>query len=173
MKHSQMSLERPLYRGSQATLSGRWAPPGGGEVDELGRPALWSEGDEPEREELEREERRTRVESDLKTSNMSLDSGLPLSLKPHPEEVLVPCRELPHLRQAPPSPHMPPWTPPSPLRWTPPGPPDEDTDSSCFQIAEALHNHFYYSNGQLRPRPHSNAILLQPSRQGSVVRTSS
>lgn len=168
MKHSQMSLERPVYKGSQATLTGRWPPPGGVEVDELGRPVLWSEREM----EAEREERRRRVESYLKTSNMSLDSGLPSSLvplRPQPEEVLVPCRdsELPHLRQAPSPPRLR-GAPSSPLRdqWQP----DDDTDSSSYQISEALRNHFFYSNGQLRPRPHSNATLLPPSRQGSVIR---
>lgn len=170
MKHSQMSLERPAYKGSQATLSGKWGPPAGVEVDELGRPVVWSEREV----DSEREERRRRVESYLKSSNMSLDSGLPSSLvplKPQPEEeVLVPCRdsELPHLRQAPPSPsRIDHWSPP-----TVPGRPqqDDDTDSGSYQISEALNNHFYYSNGQLRPRPHSNAILLQPSRPGSVIR---
>lgn len=179
MKHSQMSLERPIYKGSQATLTGKWGPPGGVEVDELGRPVVWSEREM----ESEREERRRRVESYLKSSNMSLDSGLPSSLvplKPQPEEVLVPCRdsELPHLRHTSSSsspPHLrqtsfsvlEPWIPPSPV----PGQQDDDTDSGSYQISEALNNHFYYSNGQLRPRPHSNAILLHPSRAGSVVRS--
>lgn len=183
MKHSQMSLERPMYKGSQATLTGKWGPPGGVEVDELGRPVVWSEREL----ESEREERRRRVESYLKSSNMSLDSGLPSSLvplKPQPEEVLVPCRdsELPHLRQAPSPPHLreapsPPLlreAPSSPRReqWSPSvsGQQDDDTDSGSYQISEALNNHFYYSNGQLRPRPHSNAILLPTSRPGSVIR---
>lgn len=171
-----------MYKGSQATLT-KWGPPGGVEVDELGRPVVWSEREL----ESEREERRRRVESYLKSSNMSLDSGLPSSLiplKPQPEEVLVPCRdsELPHLRQAPSPPHLreapsPPLlreAPSSPHReqWSPsvPGQQDDDTDSGSYQISEALNNHFYYSNGQLRPRPHSNAILLPTSRQGSVIR---
>ncbi|XP_020777867.1 nectin-4 [Boleophthalmus pectinirostris] len=173
MKNSQMSLERPIYKGSQGTLTGKWGPPGGVEVDELGRPVVWSETEM----ESEREERRRRVESYLKSSNMSLDSGLPSSLvplKPQPEEVLVPCRheELPHLRHAPspnlrhaPSPNIESWSPSAP------GQVDDDTDSGTYQISEALNNHFYFSNGQLRPRPHSNAILLNPSRPSSVIRT--
>ncbi|XP_033838965.1 nectin-4 [Periophthalmus magnuspinnatus] len=152
MKHSETSLERPVY-------------PGGVEVDELGRPVVWTERGM----DSEREERRRRVESYLKSSNMSLDSGLPSSLvplKPQTEEVLVPCHhdELPHLRHAP-SPNLEPWSPPAP------GQVDDDTDSGSYQISEALNNHFYYSNGLLRPRPHSNAILLNPSRPGSTVRT--
>ncbi|XP_072296316.1 nectin-4 [Eucyclogobius newberryi] len=159
MKQSQMSLERPLYRGSQATLAGRWAPPGDVVVDALGRPVVWCEREmDPELE------RGRRAESCLKSSNMSLDSGLPSSLvplKPPQEDVLVACRdgELPHLRQAPE-----PWSPPAL------GPADDDSDSGSYQLSEALHTHFYYSNGQLRPRPHSNAILLHPSRPGSVIR---
>ena len=42
-----------------------------------------------------------------------------------------------------------------------------DSSSSSFQISEALTNHFYYSNGVLRPKPHSNAILLHP--RGQVI----
>uniref|UniRef100_A0A8C6SNU4 Ig-like domain-containing protein n=1 Tax=Neogobius melanostomus TaxID=47308 RepID=A0A8C6SNU4_9GOBI len=161
MKNSQMSLERPIYRGSQ--------------VDELGRPVVWSERELGE-------ERRRRVESFLKSSNMSLDSGLPSSLvplRPQVEEGLVPCRdgELPHLRQTPSSPlrlREPPSSTSRLESWSVPGQQqqqDDDTDSGSFQISEALNNHFYYSNGQLRPRPHSNAILLHPSQQGSVIRT--
>lgn len=174
MKHSQMSLERPMYKGSQATLTGKWAPPGGVEVDELGRPVVWSEREM----DSEREERRRRVESYLKSSNMSLDSGLPSSLvplKPQPEEVLVPCRdgELPHLRQSSSPPHLRQTSSSVLEQWSSPpvaGQQDDDTDSGSYQISEALNNHFYFSNGQLRPRPHSNAILLHPSRAGSVTR---
>lgn len=41
----------------------------------------------------------------------------------------------------------------------------DDEDSSSYQLSEALTNHFYYSNGLLRPKPHSNAILLHPRAQ--------
>lgn len=62
--------ERPMYRGSQSTLGGKWGPLGGVEVDELGRPVVWHDGGaEMDRE---KEESRRRVESYLKTSNMSL-----------------------------------------------------------------------------------------------------
>lgn len=44
---------------------------------------------------------------------------------------------------------------------------DEGNSSNSFQITEALSNHFYYSNGVLRPKPHSNAILLHP--RGQVI----
>uniref|UniRef100_A0A8D3AD79 Nectin cell adhesion molecule 4b n=1 Tax=Scophthalmus maximus TaxID=52904 RepID=A0A8D3AD79_SCOMX len=42
---------------------------------------------------------------------------------------------------------------------------EEEEDDSSYQISEALSNHFHYSNGVLRPRPHSNAILLHPRGQ--------
>ena len=41
----------------------------------------------------------------------------------------------------------------------------QDEEDSSYQLSEALTNHFYYSNGVLRPRPHSNAILLHPRGQ--------
>lgn len=41
----------------------------------------------------------------------------------------------------------------------------EDDEDSSYQISEALNHHFYYSNGILRPRPHSNGILLHPRGQ--------
>lgn len=41
----------------------------------------------------------------------------------------------------------------------------DNEDSGLYQISEALTNHFYFSNGLLRPKPHSNAILLQPRGQ--------
>lgn len=55
-------------------MSGRWGPPAGVEVDELGRPVVWR-GDGTRgagRDGEEVEERRRRVESFLKDSNMSL-----------------------------------------------------------------------------------------------------
>lgn len=67
--------ERPIYKGSQSTLAGKWGPSGGVEVDELGRPVVWHDGIESLRgQEVdgEKEERRRRVESYLKNSNMSL-----------------------------------------------------------------------------------------------------
>uniref|UniRef100_A0AAR2LE74 Ig-like domain-containing protein n=1 Tax=Pygocentrus nattereri TaxID=42514 RepID=A0AAR2LE74_PYGNA len=40
-----------------------------------------------------------------------------------------------------------------------------DCTSNSYQISEALSNHFQYSNGFLRPKPHPNAILLHPRGQ--------
>ncbi|XP_070701067.1 nectin-4 [Pempheris klunzingeri] len=167
MKNSQMSLERPTYKGSQSTLGGRWGPPGGVEVDELGRPVVWHDSREGLRGadlEREKEESKRRVESYLKSSNMSLDSGLPSSLVPvkaqqddggrprepdqcHPREGDSLQAEDWAATQLVVEGH------------------EDDEDSSSYQITEALNNHFYYSNGILRPRPHSNAILLPPRQQ--------
>ncbi|KAL7387723.1 hypothetical protein ABVT39_028044 [Epinephelus coioides] len=163
MKNSEISLERPSYKGSQSTLGGKWGPPGGVEVDELGRPVVWHDSRESRRGaemDGEKEERRRRVESYLKSSNMSLDSGLPSSLVPlkaqQDEGVGPRDPELGHLREG-----------DSPRGESVAEGHEDDEDSSSYQISEALTNHFYYSNGILRPRPHSNAILLQP--RGQVI----
>ncbi|XP_044224977.1 nectin-4 isoform X2 [Thunnus albacares] len=168
MKNSQTSLEQPIYKGSQSTLGGKWGPPGGVDVDELGRPVVWHDGRESMRGtemDGEKEERRRRVESYLKSSNMSLDSGLPSSLVPlkvQQDDGVGPREpDLGHLRQGD-SPREENW---SPTQSVPEGHEDDDVDSSSYQISEALNNHFYYSNGVLRPRPHSNAILLHPRAQ--------
>lgn len=163
MKNSEISLERPSYKGSQSTLGGKWGPPGGVEVDELGRPVVWHDSRESRRGaemDGEKEERRRRVESYLKNSNMSLDSGLPSSLVPlkaQQDEGIGPRDpELGHLREG-----------DSPRGESVAEGHEDDEDSSSYQISEALTNHFYYSNGILRPRPHSNAILLHP--RGQVI----
>lgn len=167
MKNSQMSLERPNYRGSQSTLGGKWGPPGGVEVDELGRPVVWNDGREsPRGAEMdgEKDERRRRVESYLKSSNMSLDSGLPSSLVPlkaQQDDGVGPREpDLGHPSEGD-SPRVEDWTP----ALSGEGGQEDDDSSNSYQISEALNNHFYYSNGLLRPKPHSNAILLQPRTQ--------
>ncbi|CAB1326500.1 unnamed protein product, partial [Coregonus sp. 'balchen'] len=177
MKNSLMSLEdRPIYIGSESTLGGRQGTVGEGDVDYLGRPVLyqysWHEGRESIRGaemEGEREERRRRVESYLKRSDMSLDSGLPSSLvpiKPQDQDGSVGPTDIPPMlsdlcgqmegvtkgedwghRQA-------------VLEVD-----EADCDTSSYQFSEALSNHFHYSNGFLRPKPHSNAILLHPRGQ--------
>ncbi|XP_041805930.1 nectin-4 isoform X1 [Chelmon rostratus] len=159
MKNSEMSLERPIYKGSQSTLGGKWGPPGGVELDELGRPVVWHDGRESLRGaemDGEREERRRRVESYLKSSNMSLDSGLPSSLVPvkaqQDDGVGPRDPDQGHLREG--------DSPPSVAEAH-----EDDEDGSSYQLSEALTNHFYYSNGLLRPKPHSNAILLHPRGQ--------
>ena len=67
--------ERPIYRGSQSTLGGKWGHAEEVELDELGRPVIWHDGEVSLRGgemDGEKEERRRRVELYLKTSNMSL-----------------------------------------------------------------------------------------------------
>ncbi|KAM6990615.1 nectin-4 [Tautogolabrus adspersus] len=169
MKNSEMSLERPIYKGSQSTLGGKWEPAGGVEVDELGRPVVWHVGRESLRVaemDGEKEERRRRVESYLKSSNMSLDSGLPSSLVPlkaQQEDGIEPREpDMGHLREGE-SPPEEEWA--TTLSAEEERDDGDDEDSSSYQISEALTNHFYYSNGVLRPRPHSNAILLHPKGQ--------
>ncbi|XP_029309976.1 LOW QUALITY PROTEIN: nectin-4 [Cottoperca gobio] len=168
MKSSQMSLEQPIYKGSQSTLGGKWGPSGGVDVDELGRPVVWHSGRESTRgaEMEEKEERRRRVESYLKSSNMSLDSGLPSSLVPlkAPQDEGVEPREPdldPHKEGDSPQGAEEHWAPTQSLAEGH----EEDEDRSSQQLSEALTNHFYYSNGVLRPKPHSNAILLHPRGQ--------
>lgn len=73
--------EPPTYKDSHSTLGGKWAPTGGVAVDELGRPVVWHDGRESLREiDGEKEERRRRVESYLKNSNMSLVCDLQMRL---------------------------------------------------------------------------------------------
>ncbi|KAA8587779.1 hypothetical protein FQN60_016641 [Etheostoma spectabile] len=161
MKNSQLSL---------STLGGKWGSAGGVEVDELGRPVLWHDGRDTLRGaemDGEKEEQRRRVESYLKNSNMSLDSGLPSSLVPlkaqQDEGGLGPREpDLGHVGEGD-SPRGEDWPPP-PTQAVAEGH-DEDNESSSYQLSEALTHHFYYSKGVLRPRPHSNAILLHPRGQ--------
>lgn len=93
------------------------------------------------------------------------DSGLPSSLvpvKPQPDDCIGPREpDLGHLQEGE-APHQEDW---SPTSLEEPGQHGEDDDGSSIQISEALNTHFYYSNGVLRPRPHSNAILLSPRGQ--------
>ncbi|XP_049604460.1 nectin-4 isoform X3 [Syngnathus scovelli] len=170
MKNSQVSLERPIYRGSQSTLGGRWAPLGGFEAE--GRPVVWHDESEIGRVAVTDLDRR-RANSYQKTSNMSLvlDSGLPSSLLP----LKVQSNEAVGVRDpldvceisAPPPEEN--WCPPVPQAHPTGGPEGEEDDggsgSESYQLSQALTNHFYYSNGVLRPRPHANAILLHPPSQ--------
>ncbi|XP_063742462.1 nectin-4 isoform X2 [Eleginops maclovinus] len=154
IKSSDISLERPIYRGSQSTLGGKWGPSEVVEVDELGRPVVWNNGQESLRgAELEEEERMRRVESYVKNSNMSLaqqDEGVgPIK----PDTALPREGDSPQgVRED--------WPPPPVAEGH-----DEEVDNSSYHISEALNNHFYYRNGVLRPKPHSNAILLHPRGQ--------
>ncbi|XP_024247014.1 nectin-4 isoform X2 [Oncorhynchus tshawytscha] len=194
MKKSLMSLEdHPIYKGSQSTLGGKWGTVREGDLDYLGRPILyqssWRECKESMRGaemEGEREERKQRVESYLKSSNMSLaylflsmphnmwlsisqDSGLPSSLvpmKPQDHDGSVGPIDIPSMLsnlsgQREVMTEGEDWSDRQDVLEV-----DEaDFDTSSYQISEALSNHFHYSNGFLRPKPHSNAILLHPRGQ--------
>ncbi|XP_041849102.1 nectin-4 [Melanotaenia boesemani] len=160
MKNSLMSLERPIYKGSQSTLGGRWGPAGEVELDELGRPVIWHDLGAAEMD-GEKEEHRRRVELFLKSSNMSLDSGLPSSLLPikvQQDGCMGPREpDLGHLQDG----HTPPEDDSPPTQSVDEGH-EDDEDSNSYQISAALKNYFDYSDGFLRPKPHSNAILLHP-----------
>ncbi|KAM8727716.1 nectin-4 isoform 2-T2 [Acanthopagrus schlegelii] len=97
-----------------------------------------------------------RVDSRMKNSEMSLDSGLPSSLVPvkaqQDDGVVTRDTELGHCREG--------DSPQSVVEER-----EDDDDSDSYQLSEALSNHFYLSNGLLRPKPHSNAILLHPRGQ--------
>ncbi|XP_057713938.1 nectin-4 isoform X2 [Corythoichthys intestinalis] len=171
MKNSQVSLERPIYRDSQSTLGGRWAPLGVSEAD--GRPSVWQDESDDIRvavSDAERDDPRRRANSYQKSSNMSLDSGLPSSLLPlkvQTDDASVPTPPSDVCESVSPSEEN--WCPPPPPPLSEPcanGPEDgEDGGGEPYQLSQALTNHFYYSNGVLRPRPHANAILMHPSGQ--------
>ena len=95
--------------------------------------------------------------------SFSQDSGLPSSLVPlkvqQEEGPTEP--DLGHLGEGG-SPRVEDWAPTQSVQLERE---DEDDGRSSYQISEALTNHFYLSNGVLRPRPHSNAILLHPKGQ--------
>ncbi|XP_061694936.1 nectin-4 isoform X2 [Syngnathoides biaculeatus] len=164
MKNSQGSLERPNYKDSQSTLGGRWAPMGVSEGP--GRPVAWHDESDNcglEAADLETDDTRRRTDSYRKSSNMSLDSGLPSSLLPlkvHSDDAVGPRSpsEVGEVSVPPPEEN---WSPPPPAE----RPEDEEDGGESYQLSQALTNHFYYSNGVLRPRPHANAILLHPHGQ--------
>ncbi|XP_061587892.1 nectin-4 isoform X2 [Cololabis saira] len=165
IKNSQISLGLLHCKGSQSTLGRGWGP--AGRVDELGRPVVWCDGEESLRGaeiDGEKEERSRALKLNLKGSNMSLDSGLPSSLtplKPQQDDCVGPQEsDQGHLQERD-SPSEDDWAPTQSGRE---GHDDEESNSSC-QISEALTNHFYYSKGLLRPKPHSNAILMTTKSQ--------
>lgn len=43
----------------------------------------------------------------------------------------------------------------------PPAQGEQDDEENAYRLSRALQTHFYLSDGVLRPREHSNAILLQ------------
>ncbi|XP_005796659.1 nectin-4-like isoform X1 [Xiphophorus maculatus] len=161
-KYSEVSLEPPHYQGSQSTLGGRWGPTGEVPRDEYGRPVVWTEDRECLRAaemNREKEERRKRVESFVKNSNMSLDSGLPSSLVPlkvqqddsngHKEPDLC------HLQEDDSSPGD-----DSVVESSTTEEHEEDEGRRRHYLQGTLSKMFYESNGVLRPRENPNAILL-------------
>ncbi|XP_028832851.1 nectin-4 [Denticeps clupeoides] len=156
------------------------------EMDSLGRPAIYklsrSERGSSKRRELERDcvEPRQKVEAYLKSSNMSLDSGLHSSLVPNAgsdtavlglkDQRARQSRELQGVTEG----ELEPWRTREETGeeeeeeadgWSltePAEGKDVDRVSDTCQISEAMANHFYYSNGCLRPKSHSNAMLLNP-----------
>ncbi|XP_019739256.1 nectin-4 isoform X1 [Hippocampus comes] len=165
MKTSQVSLERPIYKGSQSTLGGRWAPQGSLEAE--GLPAVWhNEGDNAR---VEKDDPRRRANSYQKSSNMSLvlDSGLPSSLLPlkNQSDDAVGTRDPSDVCEiSVPTPEEN-WGPPTLTAPAAGGPECEEDAVDSYQLSRALTNHFYYSNGTLRPRPQTNGILLHPHGQ--------
>ncbi|XP_026133610.1 nectin-4 [Carassius auratus] len=161
MKGSVLSVE------DRSPLSDVRGRRGNVELDSLGRPAIYTH--RPERSskalresEEERNERRRRVESYVKSSNMSLDSGL-------------------HRDQSSPPPSL-----SSGLTVDAIGEgwkrssrreihrdvqrervPEGDEESSAVishQLAEAVSNYFQCSNGGLTPRANPNAIIIHSQR---------
>uniref|UniRef100_A0A3Q2XZP2 Nectin cell adhesion molecule 4b n=1 Tax=Hippocampus comes TaxID=109280 RepID=A0A3Q2XZP2_HIPCM len=57
------------------------------------------------------------------------------------------------------------WGPPTLTAPAAGGPECEEDAVDSYQLSRALTNHFYYSNGTLRPRPQTNGILLHPHGQ--------
>ncbi|XP_008432216.1 nectin-4 isoform X3 [Poecilia reticulata] len=154
--------EPPHYQGSQSTLGGRWGPTVEVPRDEYGRPVVWTEDRECLRAaemNREKEERRKRVESFVKNSNMSLDSGLPSSLVPlkvqqddgngHKES------DLGHLQEGDSSPGD-----DSVVESSTTEEHDDDEGRRRHYLQGTLSKMFYESNGVLRPRENPNAILL-------------
>ncbi|XP_047224666.1 nectin-4-like isoform X2 [Girardinichthys multiradiatus] len=154
--------EPPNYRGSQSTIGGRWGPSEEVMRDEHGRPIVWSDDRESLRAaEINREEEECRkmVETYVRRSNMSLDSGLPLSLVPPKAQQDDSNRhkepDLGHLQED----NSPPGDDSIGESSTMDGQVDDDEDSSQ-QLSKTLRKMFYARNGILRPIENPNAILL-------------
>ncbi|XP_059357023.1 nectin-4-like [Carassius carassius] len=158
-----------------STLSDVKGRHGDGEYDSLGRPAIYT-AYRPERSskntremEEERNERRRRVEYYVKSSNISLDSGLHRDQSPPPpsvssgptadvigdgwkrgsrREIHRAEREKDVQRERVP----------------------EGEEESCevnYHLSEATTNYFQCSNGGLTPKPNSNAIIIHS--RGQVI----
>ncbi|XP_042569564.1 nectin-4-like [Cyprinus carpio] len=162
MKGSVLSVE------DHSALSDVRGRRGVGEYDSLGRPAIYTPY-RPERSskimresEEERKERRRRVESYVKSSNMSLDSGL-------------------HRDQSSPPPSMSSgltgdaigegWKRGSRReihrdvqRERVPEGEEESSAVNSYQLSEAVSNYFQCSNGGLTPKANTNGIIIHSQR---------
>ncbi|XP_016352338.1 nectin-4-like [Sinocyclocheilus anshuiensis] len=166
-KGSVLSVE------DRSTLSDVKGRHGDGEYDSLGRPAMYT-AYRPERSsrnireiEEERNERRRRVESYVKSSSMSLDSGLHRDQSPPPpsvssgptadaigegwkhgsrREIHRAEREKDIQRER-----------------VPEG--EESCAVDSYHLSEATTNYFQCSNGGLTPKANSNAIIIHSRGQ--------
>ncbi|XP_016420989.1 nectin-4 [Sinocyclocheilus rhinocerous] len=157
-KGSVLSVE------DHSTLSDVRGRRGDREYDSLGRPAIYTTY-RPERSskntreiEEERNERRRRVESYVKSSNMSLDSGLHRDQSSPPPSVSSGLtadaigegwkrgsrREIHRDVQ----------------RERVPEGEEESSAVSSYQLSEAVSNYFQCSNGGLTPKANPNAIII-------------
>ncbi|MCI4390861.1 hypothetical protein PGIGA_G00127800 [Pangasianodon gigas] len=130
------------------------------DYDSLGRPAIYrsyhSERGSGRRKEteVEKQDRVQRVATFVKNSNMTLDVDLRLEQSLPPLSISSGAsREGGTEKDV--------W---GQREGMPEGEEGECTSDS-YQISEALSNHFHYSNGFLRPKPHPNAIILHSRGQ--------
>ncbi|XP_042611062.1 nectin-4-like [Cyprinus carpio] len=170
MKGSVFSVED---RSTLSDVKGRY---GDGEYDSLGRPAIHT-AYRPERSskiiremEEERNERRRRVEYYVKSSNISLDSGLHQDQSPPPPSVSSgptadaigdgwkrgSRREIHRAERE-----------KDIQRERVPEGEEESCAVNSYHLSEATTNYFQCSNGGLTPKPNSNAIIIHS--RGQVI----
>uniref|UniRef100_A0A3P9J6S9 Nectin cell adhesion molecule 4b n=1 Tax=Oryzias latipes TaxID=8090 RepID=A0A3P9J6S9_ORYLA len=149
---SRNSLLEHGHRGSHSTLNGKR---GHAAMDDLNRPIDYEDNREYM---LKAEECQRRME--LKSSNMSVDSGITSSLvpvKPQQDEYAAPNEsDLGLLQER-----------DSPLEGDlgSYNSTEEEEEGNRQYIASALSRCFYTTDGTLRPKPHCNAIVLQLREQ--------
>ncbi|XP_052320095.1 nectin-4-like isoform X4 [Oncorhynchus keta] len=136
MKKSLMSLEdHPIYKGSQSTLGGKWGTVCEGDLDYLGRPVLYQSS------------WRLWPSFLIPRTRMAVcgpqTSPPMLSDLGGQREGVTEGDDWGHRQDM--------------LEVD-----EADCDTSSYQISKALLNH---NNGFLRPKPHSNTILLHPGGQ--------
>lgn len=150
-----------------STLSDVKGRYGDGEYDSLGRPAIYT-AFRPERSskntremEEERNERRLRVEYYVKSSNISLDSGLHRDQSPPPPSVSSgPTADVIadgwKIHRAEREKYV-------QRERVPEG--EEESCEVNYHLSEATNNYFQCSNGGLTPKPNSNAIIIHSRGQ--------